>query len=73
MSGMQTGSDRRTVRFHDIVTTYLIPKEDRRSPWMTMALDRRRFQRRIRETEKIIGPILELKLVEFKLQNCTLN
>lgn len=32
-------------------------KGSRKSPWMTAAIDRVRFERRIRETEKCIGHI----------------
>ena len=42
------------VRFSNIVTVYQLPSDDRRSPWMRVALDRRRFERRIRETENIL-------------------
>ena len=36
---------------------YILPIEDRKSPWMTIAGDRYRFQRRIREVEKVLEPV----------------
>lgn len=48
----------KTVRFSDEVTIIIIPYEDRKGDWMTMALDRRRFKRRIDHTAKIINPVL---------------
>ena len=38
---------------------YSLPAEDRKSPWMTVAADRFRFQRRIREVEQVLDPILK--------------
>ena len=55
---------RRHVRFNAVVTVYRLPPDDRRSPWMRAALNRRRFERRIRETENILRPVLLTKLVE---------
>ena len=37
---------------------YWLPEEDRTSPWMTIAVDRCRFQARIRAMEHILEPIL---------------
>lgn len=48
----------KTVRFSDEVTIIIIPYEDRKGDWMTMALDRCRFKRRIDHTAKIINPVL---------------
>jgi len=55
-----------TVRFSDSPPTvrYLDDsEEDRHSPWLTMALDRARFRRRIRIIESILRPVL-LKCLE---------
>ncbi len=46
------------------MTVHVIPHYDRRSPWMTIAADRFRFQRRIHETEDILRPVLLHKLVD---------
>ena len=43
----------RSVNFSDQVVVYSIPYEVRKSPWMEMALDRYRFERRIREFFKM--------------------
>ena len=40
-------------------------REARKSTWVTIALDRMRFQRRIKITEEILNPILSEKL--FKI------
>lgn len=40
----------------------LIPYEDRKGEWMSMALDRYRFQRRIKNASDIISPVLEKHL-----------
>ena len=37
---------------------YWLPEEDRTSPWLTMAVDRCRFQARIRAMEQLLDPIL---------------
>ena len=36
------------------------------SPWMTISLDRTRFQRRIQKLETIINPVLLRKINEIK-------
>ena len=38
---------------------HVIPREDRTSPWMAMAADRYRFQRRIREVEQVLNFVLQ--------------
>ena len=45
------------------MTVHFVPYYDRRSPWMTVAADRFRFERRILETEDILRPVLLHKLV----------
>lgn len=39
-----------------------IPVEDRKGEWMTYAIDRAHFKRRIQQTESLISPILQKKL-----------
>ena len=46
-------SKRLTVTFNPVIKVYLIPDEDRRSEWTTMAVDRARFERRIKLFEEI--------------------
>ena len=51
----------RHVRFDESVRVYIVDSigsSDRRSLWLQYARDRMRFQRRIRQTEKILSPIL---------------
>ena len=55
---------KRHVRFHHCVTVYQLPPDNRRSPWMRVAADRHRFERRIREIENILHPVLVNKIVE---------
>ena len=45
------------------MTVHVIPYYDRRSPRMTVAADRFRFERRILESEDILRPVLLNKLV----------
>ena len=45
------------------VTVHIAPYYDRRSPWVTVAADRFRFERRIRESETTLRPVLLHKLV----------
>ena len=54
----------RHVQFRSCVTVHVLPYYDRRSPWMTAAADRFRFERRIRETGDILHPVLVSKIVE---------
>ena len=49
-------------RFRKLVTA---PNYDRRSPWMRVAADRHRFERRIGQTEKLLRPILMRKQMEL--------
>lgn len=51
------------VTFDMKLTVYEIPYEERASEWMTMALDRSRFQRRIEQTGLIIEPMLKRRLL----------
>ena len=55
---------KRHVRFNERVIVYRLPYENRRSPWMTAAVDRHRFQQRIRATENILHDVLVNKIVE---------
>ena len=41
-------------------------RQARISPWLTLALDRTRFQRRIEKIETIINPVLLRKINEIK-------
>ena len=53
----------RHVKFSMHVAVNIAPYYDRRSPWMTVAADRFRFERRIREIEDTLRPVLLHKLV----------
>ena len=44
------------------MTVHVVPYYDRRSPWMKVTADRFRFERRIREIEDILQPVLLHKL-----------
>jgi hypothetical protein len=44
------------------VTVHIAPYYDRRSQWIAAAADRFRFERRIREIENILQPVLLHKL-----------
>ena len=55
---------RRRVRFAKHVTVYKLPYDDRRSPWMTVAADRCRFERRIELTENILRDVLLCKKMD---------
>lgn len=53
----------KTVKFSKKTTSViLIPYEDRKGKWMTMALNRCRFQRRIKIVSEIISTVLEIHL-----------
>jgi hypothetical protein len=56
----------KTVKFSDEKTIILIPYEDRKGEWMTMALDRYRFKRRIHHVSKMLCPLLEKHLQMIK-------
>ena len=58
-----SASPGRHVQFHKRVTVHVVPYYDRRSPWMAVAANRFRFERRIREIEDILQPVLLHKLV----------
>ena len=51
------------VQFSMHVTVHIAPYYDRRSPWITVAADRFRFEHRIREIEATLQPVLLHKLV----------
>lgn len=55
-------SGHKRVKFDMNLTVYEIPYEDRVSEWMTLSLDRHRFERRIQQTGLIIEPVLKLRL-----------
>lgn len=55
------GHDQR-VRFNRNLEIFEAPHEDRKSEWMTAAVDRSRFERRIQETGYLIEPILKRRL-----------
>ena len=55
----------RHVQFRKLVTVHAAPNYDRRSPWMRVAADRQRFERRIGQTEKLLRPILMRKQMEL--------
>lgn len=52
----------KTVKCSEKTPVILIPYEDRKGKWMTMALDRCCFQRRIKVASEIISPVLEKHL-----------
>lgn len=54
MKGM---NKKKSVQFSDRITVILIPYEKRKGEWMTMALDRYRFKRRIENMSNILSPI----------------
>jgi hypothetical protein len=58
----EKGVMNKTVKFSDEKTIILIPYEDRKGEWMTMALDRYRFKRRIHHVSKVVSPVLEKHL-----------
>lgn len=60
----------KTVHFSETVTVILIPYEERKGEWMTMALDRYRFKRRIENASNIISPVLE-KHLQIIVRNYT--
>ena len=47
----------------DCNRVYDLPPEDRKSDWILIAADRFRFQRRIQHLERILGPVLQKKLL----------
>lgn len=53
VEGKNCGARGRSVNFSDKIVVYSIPYEDRRSPWMEMTVDRYRFERRIKEFERL--------------------
>lgn len=55
-------SGHKRVKFDMNLTVYEIPYEDRVSEWMTVSLDRHRFERRIQQTGLIIEPVLKRRL-----------
>ena len=55
---------KRHVQFHQHVIVYILPFEDRRSPWMAAVADRHRFQRRIKHCENILRRVLLRKHID---------
>lgn len=55
-------SGHKRVKFDMNLTVHEIPYEDRVSEWMTVSLDRHRFERRIQQTGLIIEPVLKRRL-----------
>lgn len=60
--GCVKGRDSRKVRFDPELKIYEVPNEDRMSEWMTAAVDRYRFERRIEEMSHLLDPILKRRL-----------
>lgn len=60
-----------TVSFANplVAREYLLPEEDRISPWEVAARDRVRFQRRIEEVGLILEPVLYTENAHTKTQN----
>ena len=42
-----------------MVTTYIVGAEERHGTWRYYAVDRERFQRRLRAFEQVISPVLD--------------
>ena len=60
---------RTKVQFSDVVTIIYLPYEDRTFPWIIMALDRCRFQRRIEESSRVLEPMLQIMLMKISHSN----
>lgn len=62
-----------TVSFANplVARVYLLPEEDRTSPWEVAARDRVRFQRRIADTGRILEPVLYIENAHTKTQKHT--
>lgn len=60
--GCVKARDSRKVRFDPELKIYEVPNEDRMSEWMTAAVDRSRFERRIEEMSHLLDPILKRRL-----------
>lgn len=65
---MKGVNKKKTVHFSDRITLILIPYEERKGAWMTMALDRYRFKRKIEDLSNIISPILAKQLQTIRIQ-----
>lgn len=67
------------VRFVDKPKTYICYvwiyayREARKSNWTTVAVDRHRFEKRIKENSNILEPILRKKLVQQILYDIIYN
>lgn len=74
-------SRNKSVTFADVVTVRYQStwseadyRAARRGPWMTMAVDRHRFRRRIEKLSKILTPILtDEHRIRIRLRNLKLN
>lgn len=58
---------KKIVRFKGDDTIINNPYEDRKGEWMIMVVDRCRFRTRINCLLQILEPILEKRLVSYKL------
>jgi len=54
------------VQFDEVVVVHELPIEDRKSNWITIAVDRERFNRKIKILERSIGNIYLEKLKIYK-------
>jgi len=69
-------SRERRVRFSRLVTVHRLDDvaDDRHSNWMTIAINRQRFTRRIREMSTILEPILtDEHRLKIKLRNISVG
>jgi len=68
--------DHRRVRFSRLVRVHVLDDcdEDRRSPWMYVALRRYRFQRRIQSLSHVLEPIMSTEhRLAIMLQNAKMT
>lgn len=52
-------------RFNDNIQTFYIPYEERNGIWMIYAINRAHFKRRIEQTEKVLQPVLQNKVLSI--------
>lgn len=53
---------KKKIRFNDNIQTFYIPYEERIGIWMTYAIDRAHFKRKIEHIEKLLQPVLQKML-----------